>query len=243
MTENRSRIDDGAVIEADLQLRVLEILEGARNYNRWITSLIVPHVGEHPIEIGSGLGYQTELLLAAGVPRVTVSEPTPRAVRALQRRFAGDARVDCKLIDFSSPPPADHSAAFAVNVLEHVADDVKALRGAAAMVRNGGRVVVFVPAFPFAMSRFDRELGHHRRYTRATLRYAFLDAGLKPEVVRYVNAPGLPIWLVWMRALRRRPTDGVALRMWDRLVVPIARTVESRVAPPFGQSVFGVGRV
>jgi SAM-dependent methyltransferase len=227
----------------DFQLRVLEVLERAQNYNSWITSLILPHLGDHPVELGSGLGYQTQLLLDAGLPRVTVSEPTPEGIGALERRFAGDARVDCRLIDFTDPPAADHSAAYAVNVLEHVADDVAALNGAAALVRSGGRVVVFVPAFPIAMSRFDRELGHHRRYTRETLRQAFFAADLEPEVVRYVNAPGLPVWLVWMRLLRRRPTDSLVLELWDRLVVPVARRVESRVAPPFGQSVLGVGRV
>jgi hypothetical protein len=103
--------------------------------------------------------------------------------------------------------------------------------------------VVFVPAFPAAMSKFDRELGHYRRYTRKSLREAFLAASLEPEIVRYVNAPGLPAWLLWMRFLGRRPTDGLALTLWDRLVVPMAQAVEGRIEPPFGQSVLGVARV
>jgi hypothetical protein len=225
------------------QVDVLEILESARNYNSWITSLILPHLGEHPVELGSGLGYQTEILLDAGLRHVTVSEPTLEGVAALRDRFAGDPRVDCKVIDFTDPPDGEHSAAYAVNVLEHVADDVGALRGAARLVKRDGRVVVFVPAFPIAMSKFDLELGHFRRYTRASLRHAFVAANLEPEVVRYVNAPGLPVWLVWMRLLGRRPTDGLALSAWDRFVVPVARRIESRIAPPFGQSVLGVARV
>ena len=188
------------------QVEVLEILENARNYNDWITSLILPHLGEHPVELGSGLGYQTEMLLDAGLQHVTVSELTSEGVAKLRSRFAGDARVECSVIDFTAPHAAEHSAAYAVNVLEHVADDVGALRGAARLVRDGGRIVVLsVPAFPAAMSKFDRELGHYRRYTRETLRAAFLAASLEPEVVRYVNAPGLPVWLVLMRLLGGRP--------------------------------------
>jgi SAM-dependent methyltransferase len=224
-------------------LRVLEILENARNYNQWITSLILPHLGDDPVELGSGLGYQTELLLAAGLRRATVSELTSEATRALRERFDGDDRVSCSLIDFVAPPDGEYSAAYAVNVLEHVPNDVAALAGAARLVRQGGRVVVFVPAFPIAMSTFDRELGHYRRYTRGTLRNAFSAAGLQPEVVRYVNAPGLPVWIVWMRLLGKRPSDRLALRAWDRFVVPVARAVEGRVSPPFGQSILGVARV
>ncbi len=40
----------------DLQVHVLETLERAENYNGWITSLIQAHLGDHPIEVGSGLG-------------------------------------------------------------------------------------------------------------------------------------------------------------------------------------------
>ena len=225
----------------DLQLRTLEGLENARNYNRWIASFL-EHLGEDPVELGSGLGYQTELLLLAGLRRVTVSEQTPEALLPLQNRFDGDRRVDCRVIDITAPPAGHHSAAFAVNVLEHVSDDVSALANATTLVRRGGKIVVFVPAFSIAMSRFDRELGHYRRYTRTTLRATLVAAGLEPEVVRYVNAPGLPAWLIWMRLLRRRPSDGLALRLWDRFVVPTARALERRVEPPFGQSLLGVGR-
>jgi Methyltransferase domain len=226
-----------------LQTRVLEALEEARNYNDWITSLVQPHLGDDPIELGSGLGYQAELLLRAGTPRITVSELAEPAVAHLERRFANEPRVTTRQLDFSSASRAHHTAAFAVNVLEHVADDVAALRSAAGLVRPMGSVVVFVPAFDVAMSRFDREIGHYRRYTRTTLRRSFEEAGLEPTSVRYVNAPGLVAWLIWMRLLRRRPTAGIGLRVWDGYVIPATRRVEARIRMPFGQSVLAVAKV
>ena len=131
----------------------------------------------------------------------------------------------------------------AFNVLEHIPDHVQALRAAHRLVRPGGRVIMLVPAFEFAMSRFDRTVGHVRRYTKRSLAQAFRDAGLEPELVHYVNAPGLPAWFVGMRLLGMTPGEGPVLRVWDSVVVPAARAVESRVRPPFGQSVFAVGIV
>ncbi len=223
-----------------LQHVVLEALTDARNYNAWLADLARPHLGDDPVEIGAGIGTFTRLWLDAGVPRLTVSDVEPRAVSALRRRFADDPRVVVEAIDVTDPREGGHSAVVALNVLEHVADDAAALRSAARLVRPGGKVVILVPAFGFAMSRFDRSIGHHRRYTTASLRAAFARAGLVPRDVRYVNAPGLPAWVVAMRLLRRAPHNGAALRAWDRLVVPVTRGVESRVAPPFGQSVLGV---
>jgi hypothetical protein len=46
-----------------------------------------------------------------------------------------------------------------------------------------------------------------------------------------------------MKWLRLQPREGIALTTWDRAIVPVARRVESLKAPPFGQSVFAVGRV
>jgi len=47
-----------------------------------------------------------------------------------------------------------------------------------------------------------------------------------------------------MRLLRLRmtPTDSRLLRLWDRMVIPATRRVELHWTPPFGQSVFAVGR-
>jgi hypothetical protein len=63
------------------------------------------------------------------------------------------------------------------------------------------------------------------------------------ERLHYVNAPGLLAWFVGMRLLKLTPGEGPLLKVWDGAVVPVARAVESKVRPPFGQSVFAVGRV
>lgn len=230
------------VVAEPVQHRVLETLEAARNYNAWIASLALPYLGADPIEVGSGSGALAELWLEAGVSQLTVSDVDSEMLARLRRRFDGDSRVGIEEIDLEHAPPAEHSALVGLNVIEHVADDAEGLRAAARLVRPGGAVVMFVPAFPLAMSPFDRAIGHHRRYTATTIRRTFAEAGLVVEVVRYVNAPGLVAWVVGMRLLRLTPRDGLALRAWDRVVVPITRRLEGRRPPPFGQSLLAVGR-
>jgi len=227
---------------SSLQHSVLEALEGAENHNAWVAALVLPHLGDDPIEIGSGTGTNAALLLEQGLPRLTVSETDAELVERLHTRFAGDARVSVRELDLLDAPPAEHSALVALNVLEHIEDDVAALRAATRLLRPGGAVVVFVPAFPFAMSRFDRAIGHYRRYTKKSAGATLATAGLAVHELRYVNAPGLAAWTVGMRLLGMSPREGVVLRSWDRAVVPVARRLEERVHPPFGQSLFAVGR-
>ena len=226
-----------------LQHAVLDALEGAQNYNAWVASLVVPYLGDDPIEIGSGTGTFATAWLETGVAKLTVSEVDPCLVDLLRERFATDPRVTVQEVDLLDVSPADHSCVVALNVVEHIADDVAALRSAARLLMPGGVVAMFVPAFPFAMSRFDRAIGHYRRYTAKSARETFTTAGLTVIECRYVNAPGLVMWTVGMRALRMRPRKGLALRAWDRAVIPLTRMIEDRWRPPFGQSVLVAGRL
>ena len=218
---------------AVLQHRVLESLGTATRYTDWLVEIIRPHLGDDPIEIGAGLGDHARRWLDDAVPRITVTERDPELAATLRRRFERDSRVTVRELDVLDAEPGEHSAAVLLNVLEHIDDDVAALRRARVLAE---RVVVLVPAFPFAMSRFDREIGHHRRYTKSTLSAAAQAAGLTVDVLDYVNALGLIGWTVGMKFLRLEPREGKLLSVWDHHVVPIARRLEEARKPAFGQS-------
>ena len=226
-----------------LQSEVLGSLTSAVNYNKWLTDLAVPHLGDWPIELGSGRGDYAQTWLDSGTPRITTTEIDPARLTDLRSRFAADPRVAVEELDILHPAEGEHSSLVAFNVLEHIPDHIQALRAAHTVLRPGGLVIIFVPAFSFAMSRFDRAVGHVRRYTKPDLLAAFTSAGLDPVEARYVNLPGLPAWVVTMRLLRGEPNDGSLLSLWDNRVIPAARKWESRHRPPFGQSVFAIAQV
>lgn len=230
--------------DSAMQSMTLESLGNAANYHAWLTDLARPYLGDHPVEIGSGLGQYARTWLDTGTPRITVTDRDPGRFAVLRDTFAGDERVDVVDLDIFDAPAGDYSSMVAFNVLEHIEDDVRALRAAHTLLRPGGAVIMFVPAFQFAMSAFDRAVGHWRRYTTSSLRAAYEAADLDVERVHYVNAPGLLAWFVGMRLLKMTPKDGPTVQLWDNAVVPVARAAERRIgSPPFGQSVFAVGRV
>lgn len=234
-----------------LQTQVLETLAGAVRYRRWLADLARPYLGEHPIEIGSGNGdYAQEW--ARSVTSFTATEADEERCAALHQRFAGHDVVRTRQlwlgdgaapeVDWTHGPAEGYTAAVAFNVLEHIDDDVAAVRAMARLVRPGGALVLLVPAFPSAMSAFDIAIGHHRRYTRQTLRQTLTAAGHDVETLRYLNPVGLLGWYITVKALGVWPDDGWLVRMYDRVVVPVARAAD-RTRVPFGQSVFAVARV
>jgi len=222
-----------------LQSAVLEDLAAAVNYRHWLVELGLPYLDGPTLEVGSGRGDYAGDLADRGVP-MTASEADPGRLAALRDRFGADPRVQVRELAVPLDGEADYSAVVAYNVLEHIPDDVGAVRAFARLLRPGGRVVLVVPALPLLMSSFDRAIGHQRRYRLTELADILGRAGLAVERIQHVNMPGALAWLVGMRLLRGTPTAGPLLRVWDSAVIPVARCVERRWTPPFGQSLFAV---
>lgn len=75
----------------------------------------------------------------------------------------------------------------ALDSIEHVPDDVAALRGLGRVCRPGGWLLATVPAFPFLWGNVDVAGHHYRRYTRGELLAKIAEAGFEVRFARYFN--------------------------------------------------------
>lgn len=226
-----------------VQSEVLEGLATAVNHRRWFVELAIPYLGDNPIEIGSGLGdYALEW--APHLPRFTATEADPDRLIALKERLADHPTIEVRqMLLPHDGSGGDYSAAVSYNVLEHIEEDVEALRSMRDLVRPGGAVIIIVPAFQFAMGPADIATGHVRRYTRRTLGAAMTNAGLRVERIHYANALGLIGYFMATKVFRLMPKEGPMVKVYDSTVLPVTKAAEQLVRPPFGQSVFAVARV
>jgi 2-polyprenyl-3-methyl-5-hydroxy-6-metoxy-1,4-benzoquinol methylase len=235
--------EDGPVEfdESDAELAsVLDSLQDADNYADWIYDLCEPHLGTEVLEIGAGHGELTQRLVPGRF--VTATDLSKRCVEELQARYAGDAAVEVRHADIAAlGEDREYDSVVLINVLEHIPDDLAALRDLRARLKPGGRLIVFSPAFEGLYSDFDRKIGHHRRYRRSQLVTVADRAGLELVEARYVNSIGAFAWWLFARRLRHTPTHGWSVKLYDRTVVPVLRRVETRRTPRFGQSVLLVG--
>lgn len=84
----------------------------------------------------------------------------------------------------------------ALDVIEHLDDDVKGLGEIRRVLKPGAPAVIYVPAFQALWGPNDDQSGHKRRYRLPQLQAAAEKAGLKVERISYSNfAMFLPIWL------------------------------------------------
>ena len=145
---------------------------------------------ERILEVGAGSGTFTELL--AQVASTLSLEPGPSGFAALSARCSGWSDVEVmkagtdELVRVAAG--RRFGAAFLSNVLEHIDDDVSALDSIRQVLRPGGRVIVFSPAFDMLYSRFDATVGHHHRYRRHVLAGRMRRAGFEKVAWRNLSA-------------------------------------------------------
>ena len=212
-------------------------------YRAWQLEQIEPFCGPAVLEVGAGLGEFASQL--RGLQRLVLTDVDPLAVESMQRRFADRPEVEVRQLDLDGDLALDEpvDTVVAINVLEHLPDDVGALQALARLVRPGGRLVLWVPAHMALYGDFDRKVGHVRRYSPALLRQTARFAGLDVEVCRPVNLLGAFAWWAAVRLGGTGSPKPGLVAVYDRVVVPVTRAIEKVVRPPFGQTVLCVARV
>jgi SAM-dependent methyltransferase len=222
----------------------LDIMRAAPHYNGWQYDVLAPFVGQRVLEVGSGIGNISEHILTTRRELAIFTDTDPWYCALLRSKFSEHARVEVlTLPDVDAPyrfAPDRLDTVIALNVVEHIEDDIGTLRTMKEMIIPGGRVIVLVPALKSLYGSLDRELGHYRRYTRTSLSLAFARAGLELEELKWFNRLGALGW--WFNArIRKASRIPIAqLRAFDALV-PMARLGEA-LHLPFGQSLIAVGK-
>jgi SAM-dependent methyltransferase len=216
-----------------------------RPYLRWQLEQFQDFLGQRILEIGCGVGGIIDLL--GPRERVVGLDVEPPVLTYTAQRFRDRPECRFELLDITAASGhqlADLQAerldtVVCINVLEHIADDLAALRRLEQLLQPGGVLALLVPAHMGLYGPYDRLDGHFRRYDKRRLRQLLGRTGFRVLRLRYFNAVGALGWWVQYRLLRRQMHGGGQFGVMNRLL-PLVRALERVVAPPFGLSLVAV---
>ncbi|MEO8099730.1 MAG: class I SAM-dependent methyltransferase [Acidobacteriota bacterium] len=214
----------------------------ARNYFDWQARLVLPHLGRRVIEIGCGLGNFTRYMLDREL--VIGIDVEPACAEQWQNAFPGQNNLIGSTLDVTDPSfltlkQHQPDTVVCLNVLEHVEDDITALKHMYAVLPKGGRALLIVPAYEGLYGPIDHNLGHYRRYSKKPFAQLAASIGFQSKM-RYMNMVGCLGWWTNAKILKKTEQSEGQIKLFDAAIVPILSRIEAAVPPPFGQSIFAV---
>ena len=201
------------------------------------------------VDVGCGTGATlkaiADLGVAVGVDR------SPEALRFCRQR--GLSALALAWAEALPVRTGSADVVLALDLLEHIRDDVAACREFARALRPGGLLLVTVPACPELWSEHDEALDHLRRYRARRLRRILLDAGFRIErlspVITVMLLPIAALRLVQRALPRKKGAPETAFIIPPRAInwvltalLRVERLWLRRFNLPVGVSLFAVAR-
>lgn len=210
-----------------------------QSYCGYLYRLVEPALGRRVWEIGAGHANYTSLLRRAG-KTVLATDIDQKCLEQARERFPDDSGLTLAHVDLRDESSVRRQAAFradsimCLNVLEHIEDDVSALRWLRESVTPDARLGLIVPAMPALFGKMDAEAGHFRRYSRSALRGVLEQAGWSVQTLRYVNLLGALGWWYHNRVRKNAGLGDAAANVQMRAVDRWLPLIASWTDPCFG---------
>lgn len=221
----------------------LEVLEEAKNYNKWIAENFLPHLVSPVLEIGAGTGNITHHFQCT--EELFISDNDRDLLKLLEKKFQKNKNIKKIHLDITKPVPVKYekyfSAIVGINVLEHIADDAKALKNLRRMLKKNGKLILLVPAKKIAYTKLDREVGHFRRYEKNELIEKIRASGYMIETIYFFNIVGLVSWIVRDKIGKSPHLKPYHIAIFD-MIVPFLKRIEKIRKPVIGISLVVVAR-
>ncbi len=229
--------------------KTLDVFSKAIRFNKWMFSKLTPYLHGHILEIGSGIGNISSLLLDqyAGV---SLSDVKYEYCKILQSRFSGNKNLeniyqfnleDTSLLNHFPELAGKFDTVLALNVVEHIKNDSLAINNCIRLLNENGTLIILVPAHQFLYNSIDKALGHFKRYNQKSIGGLLGSSGLTVIHTSYFNAPGIPGWWLSGNVFKRKMVTGNQMKTYDRLV-PLFKVVDAVMNKVGGLSVIAIAQ-
>ena len=242
MSENTSATKD------PVGLHTLEVIANADRFNRWMYDQFKDQLKGEILEIGSGIGNISKLVIEEG-HSIILSDNNEEYCEALKKKFAGNKNVkQIVSIDLLYPEfetkyfdlKEKFDSIFLLNVIEHIKDDHTAAKNCRYLLKPDGHLILLAPAYSWLFSSFDKQLGHFRRYSLRSLKELLEKNNFNILSGSYFNFAGIGGWLVFGKILNQKMLSKGEMSAFNK-IVPVAKIIDKLFAKKMGLSIIVTG--
>ena len=227
----------------------LDAISEAEKFNKWMFDVILPFSKGRVLEIGSGIGNISAHFLNAGF-NIHLTDIRYQYCNRLNTRFDSEPLfLGAEIMDLVDPEFDSKFATqfqtydtiVALNVIEHIKDDLTAIANCKKLLKTGGHLIILVPSYDALYNKFDVELGHYRRYRKSSLSALFQKNDLEILTKRYFNLAGILGWFVTGHLQENESIPRSQMKLYNKLV-PLFKLIDRISFNRVGLSTIVVGR-
>lgn len=137
-------------------------------------------LGSPFLDVACGNGYVSKFLAKKGWTGVAI-DYSSKAVSIAKQNLTNYKKVKIKKITLMKTS-GKYKTILMFDVLEHIKNDVFALKKMHALLKRGGHLIIAGPSNPKEWRWDDDFYGHYRRYTKQELETKLIKTGFKPII-------------------------------------------------------------
>lgn len=229
--------------EIDVEgLVTLNVIEKADCFNEWMYDIISPYCNGRILEIGSGIGNISTFFIRDH-KEIFLSDLRDNYCEILKKKFSNPIlKIDLVHPNFDNEYHfllETFNSVFALNVIEHIENDVLAIANCKKLLKKEGILIILVPAYQCLFNNFDKELEHFRRYSDDSLKDIIKANQLKILKTFSFNGMGILGWFFSGNILKKKTIPEGQMGLFN-LLVPIFKWVDKMTFRKIGLSVICV---
>lgn len=217
----------------------LQLFLHATNWKSYWSGLVKAYIFGRVIDVGAGIGSTAIIFNSEPVDEWILIEPDDKNCNLIinlikNNKISSNTKVLNGVLEQYSADIKFNTILY-IDVLEHILDDKLQLKIASKLLNQNGSIIVLVPAHQYLYSKFDKSIGHFRRYSLDSIKDILPDS-MRIHKSYYLDSMGLLGILFNKYILKNEIPSQKNIFIWDKLLIPISKILDMIIGYRFGKS-------
>ena len=215
----------------------LDKFDKATIWRKYVFLLIKKFIKGSVLEVGAGIGSFTDNYKHK-VNSLVLSEIDPQNLEVIKKRFPEEK------FSFTNKFTKDLNQKFDsimyLNVLEHIEKDNDEIIKAFEKLKKNGFLIILVPAHNKLYSKFDKAVGHFRRYEMNFFKNLEIENSKKHKLI-YLDAMGYFLYFLNKFFFKEEVYPSkLKIFIWYKIFTPMTIFLDKILMHKFGKNILYV---